>query len=63
MTGSDAGAHFNGRLTGDNFGALIRSGFDMNSDGREDLAIGAPGDAPSSEDEGQVHILLMPDGR
>ena len=63
LTASDAGAHFNGRLTGDNFGAVIRSGFDMNSDGREDIAVGAPGDAPAGEDEGQVHILLMPAGR
>ena len=63
ITASDAGAHFNGRANGDNFGALIRSGFDMNADGREDIAIGAPGNCPSVPDSGQVHIMLMPPGR
>jgi len=63
LTASDAGAHFYGRATGDNFGAVIRSGFDMNSDGREDLAIAAPGNTLSTDNAGQVHLLLMPGGR
>ena len=58
-----AGAHFYGQTEGDNFGALIRSGFDLNDDGRTDLAIGAPGDSLTTEDAGQVHILMMPGGR
>jgi len=60
---SDAGAHFYGRTTGDNFGAVIRSDFDMNDDGRSDLAIAAPGNTLSTPGAGQVHILLMPAGR
>jgi hypothetical protein len=63
LTAADAGAHFSGRQDGDNFGALIRSGFDMNADGREDLAISAPGDNPTMPGGGQVHILMMPPGR
>ena len=62
-TSSDAGAHFYGTTIGDNFGALIRTGFDMNGDGREDLAIAAPGNTPATSNAGQVHILLMPSGR
>ena len=45
------------------FSERVRRGFDMNSDGLEDLAVAAPGDAPAGEGEGQVHILLMPEGR
>ena len=63
LTASDAGAHFNGRATGDNFGALIRSGFDINNDNRDDIAISAPGNSPSTPESGQVHIMLMPPGR
>jgi hypothetical protein len=60
---SDAGAHFNGRAEADNFGALIRSGFDLNLDGLDDLLISAPGNSLTMPDGGQVHILMMPDGR
>jgi hypothetical protein len=63
MTSSDAGAHFYGRAIGDNFGAVIRSGFDMNGDGRSDLAIAAPGNTLSTANAGQIHLLLMPGGR
>jgi hypothetical protein len=63
LTADFAGAHFYGRTTGDNFGALIRSGFDINNDGRQDLVIGAPGNTLTTPDAGQVHILLMPGGR
>ena len=63
LTAGFAGAHFYGRSEGDNFGALLRSGFDLNADGSEDLAIGAPGHTPTTEDAGQVHILMVPGGR
>ena len=63
MTADDAGAHFRGRANQDNFGALIRSGFDMNLDGRDDLAISAPGNTLTTTNAGQVHLLLMPPGR
>ena len=63
LTASFAGAHFYGRTEGDNFGALLRSGFDLNDDGREDIAIGAPGHTLTDDDAGQVHILMMPGGR
>lgn len=63
LTAGFAGAHFYGRTEGDNFGALLRSGFDLNADGRDDLAIGAPGNTLTTEDAGQVHILMVPGGR
>ena len=63
LTAADAGAHFNGRADYDNFGALIRSGFDMNDDGLDDLLVSAPGDTLTTPDAGQAHSLLMPGGR
>jgi hypothetical protein len=63
LTASFAGAHFFGRADGDNFGALIRSGFDMNDDDRDDLLIAAPGNTLTTSNAGQVHILMMPGGR
>jgi FG-GAP repeat len=44
---------------GDRFGASIAPIGDVNSDGVQDLAVGAPGDSETGQNKGAVYILLM----
>jgi FG-GAP repeat len=57
---SDTAGNFNGGLhNGDRFGAAIADMGDLDGNGVQDLAVGAPGDDDGGTDRGAVWILLM----
>ncbi|MEA2079600.1 MAG: integrin alpha [Pseudomonadota bacterium] len=58
---ADSG-NFNGNLdSGDQFGSAITGLGDLESDGVEDLAVGAPFDNDGGDEQGSVWILFMDD--
>ena len=60
---STADLIFKGQNTGDGFGVVVRSGFDLNADGYDDMAIGAwlydtDGDTDELTDAGRLYVFF-----
>jgi len=53
-------ASFHGQAAGDAAGTAVTGTGDVDGDGRDDLAVGAPGDDQAASDAGSVHLFLAP---
>jgi hypothetical protein len=56
----DAELKLTGEVSGDSAGTYVGSAGDINSDGANDLAVGAPGDDTNGSGSGAVYVLFGP---
>ncbi len=57
LTSAEADARIAGTEAGSELGASLAGGHDLDGDGREDLAVGAPGDSRAASEAGAIWII------